>query len=458
MRIHIYHTNDIHSNYDFLKKVHGYLRDHKRENDFYFDSGDYTDLKNIIVQADQGRSAMEMLMSCGLDGMTLGNNEVDMGYEAVAELVSQNAPMIVANVTDNEDSPIPKMLASKIYVRAGKRFLVIGIAPFYKEDMTPSGYNVFSMMGNLKFHPPVELVRKELDNNQGNYDYCILLSHSGCIIEEEIRKELPEVDLFLGGHSHEVKNYKGYSQSGMGEFLGKITLEINDDGITEVENEQLALPKVQDKEFDLLLGQKEQLADDILSRELPAIWDLEFDPFQESELINFVCDCLLKKFEGDLAIMHCGIAEKSMLKPVSRKSLVSIFPSKLNPTMYAIKGKNIVEAVKLSLDEEYIREDGKGPGFRGHVLGTLGFSSNVRISRTPFYMEIDGRRIEPDREYAIVTDDYLQRGTGYPSLRVPNEKAQYHKWFIRDLVQHFLMDHEVFERAKIRREIVGEEE
>ena len=120
--------------------------------------------------------------------------------------------------------------------------------------------------------------------------------------------------------------------------------------------------------------------------------------------------------------------------------------------------KNIVEAVKLSLDEEYIREDGKGPGFRGHVLGTLGFSSNVRISRTPFYMEIDGRRIEPDREYAIVTDDYLQRGTGYPSLRVPNEKAQYHKWFIRDLVQHFLMDHEVFERAKIRREIVGEEE
>lgn len=73
-------------------------------------------------------------------------------------------------------------------------------------------------------------------------------------------------------------------------------------------------------------------------------------------------------------------------------------------------------------------------------------------------MEIDGRRIEPDREYAIVTDDYLQRGTGYPSLRVPNEKAQYHKWFIRDLVQHFLMDHEVFERAKIRREIVGEEE
>lgn len=457
MRIHIYHTNDIHSNYDFLKKVHRYLSENKGENDFYFDSGDYTDLKNAIVQADQGRSAMEMLMSCSLDGMTLGNNEVDMGYEAVAELVNQNAPMIVANVTDNADNPIQNMPASKLYVRAGKRFLVIGIAPFYKEDMTPSGYNVFSMMGNLKFHPPVEPVRKELDKNRGNYDFCILLSHSGYIIDEEIRKELPEVNLCLGGHSHEVRNHKGYSQSGMGEFLGKITLEINGDVITEVENEQLELPEVDNTEFDTLLRQKERLADDILSEELKTIRDLEFEPFHESELINFVCDCLLKKFEGDLAIMHCGIAEKSMLRPVSKKSLVEIFPSKLNPTMYAVKGEYLLEAVKLSFDEEHIREDGRGPGFRGHVLGTLGFSSNVRISREPFYMTIDGTHIEPEREYTIVTDDYLQRGTGYPSLQVPNERAQYHKWFIRDLVQHFLMDYEVFERAKIKREITGGE-
>ncbi len=455
MRVYIYHTNDIHSNYEFLKRVHHYLRVNKSENDLYFDSGDYTDLKNVIVQADQGQSAMEMLMSCGLDGMTLGNNEVDMGYEAVSQLVNQGAPMIVANVTDNQDNLIENMPVSKLFVRAGKRFLVIGIAPYYKEDMTPSGYNVFSMMGNLKFHPPVELVRKELDKEKGNYDYCILLSHSGYIVDEKMRKELPEVDLWLGGHSHEVKSQKGYSQSGMGEFLGKITLEINGDEITEVENEQLTLPEAQNKEFEELLQQKEKLADKILSKELPVIRDLEFNPFRESELINYVCDCLLKKFGGDLAIMHCGIAENSMARPVSRKSLVATFPSKLNPTFYTIKGEGIIEAIKLSFDEAHIREDGRGPGFRGHVLGTLGFSANVRISRNPFYVEVDGKRVEKDREYKIVTDDYLQRGTGYPSLRVPNERAQYHKWFIRDLAQHYLMDSEVFEMSKIKREVNG---
>ena len=50
MRVNIYHTNDIHSNYDFLKRVHNYIRKNKSKNDLYFDSGDYTDLKNIIVQ------------------------------------------------------------------------------------------------------------------------------------------------------------------------------------------------------------------------------------------------------------------------------------------------------------------------------------------------------------------------------------------------------------------------
>ena len=113
MRVNIYHTNDIHSNYDFLKRVHNYIRKNKSKNDLYFDSGDYTDLKNIIVQADQGISAMEMLVSCKLDGMTLGNNEVDLGYEAVAELVRQGNPMMVANVTDNDDNPISGMPASR---------------------------------------------------------------------------------------------------------------------------------------------------------------------------------------------------------------------------------------------------------------------------------------------------------------------------------------------------------
>ena len=62
-----------------------------------------------------------------------------------------------------------------------------------------------------------------------------------------------------------------------------------------------------------------------------------------------------------------------------------------------------------------------------------------------------GCEIDPARVYILVTDDYLQRGSGYPSLAAPDELCRYDKWFIRDMVEHFLTHRELFESARIRR-------
>lgn len=125
------------------------MHKNKKENDFYFDSGDYTDLKSVIVENDKGQAAMRLLSACKLDGSTIGNNEVDLNYESVAKLVECGYSFVVANVTDNYDKHIPGLSTSKIYEKAGKRFLVLGIAPFYNQYM-----------------------------EDGKYDYCILLSHA----------------------------------------------------------------------------------------------------------------------------------------------------------------------------------------------------------------------------------------------------------------------------------------
>ena len=265
-------------------------------------------------------------------------------------------------------------------------------------------------------------------------------------IERYLLDKFKEIDLCLGGHSHEVINEEKLIQTGMGEYLGIINLDKN-----KTESKLIKLNDVSDTEFDLKLDEKKQYADSLLSKELETISDLIFDPYKESELTNFICDALLKEFGGDLAIMHAGISEGSLYKPVSRKSLIENFPSKLNPTIYKTKGRNIIEAVKLSLDDEHIRQNCKGPGFRGKVLGTLGFSHNVKITKSPFTISVNNKPIEEEKEYQIVTDDYLQRGTGYPSLAVENTKAKYHIWFIRDLVQHYLADEEVFNSARIKR-------
>lgn len=450
MQLQIYHTNDIHADFGFLSRVHGYLQDHRGEHDLFFDSGDFTDLKSVIVQSDRGKEAMELMKLCRPEAMALGNNEIDLGSQDLQKLVG--FPLVCANICHNDGTVISGLKSHMILERRGKRFLVIGLAPYYSAQMEPNRYNLFFEMGNIHTTDPIPAVRRILEETKGKYDFSILLSHSGHLVDRVLEKQLPPVDLWLEGHSHAVITEKRYSQSGKGQFLGRVTLEVNEAGIRIVDSQQIQLPEQGSPDFDIRLEKAEAAAEAILSRELPVVRELDFEPFEESALTNFICDCLKKEFGGDLALMHSGISQGPLTRPVSRKSLIETFPSKLNPTIYSISGEKLLEAVKLSLDDAHIRQSGQGPGFRGTVLGCLGFSSNVTLRRWPLEMEIDGQPLEPQKQYTLVTDDYLQRGTGYPSLAVPDREAKFDKRFIRDLVQEYLTDEEVFRRASILRE------
>lgn len=450
MLLQIYHANDIHADFGFLSRVHGYLRDHRGEQDFYFDSGDFTDLKSVIVQSDRGKSALELMALCRPEAMALGNNEIDLGSEDLEKLTA--FPFLCANAVHNDGTVIPGLKSHIILERCGKRFLIIGLAPYYSAQMLPNKYNLFFEMGNIHTTDPIPAVERILEESKGKYDFSILLSHSGHLVDRKLEKQLPPVDLWLEGHSHAVITESRYSQSGRGECLGRVTLELDEAGVRIVDSVQIELPEPGSPAFDARLEMAQATAEEILSQELPVVRELAFDPFRESELTNFICDCLKKEFGGDLALMHSGISEGPLLRPVSRRSLIENFPSKLNPTIYTVSGEKLLTAVKLSLDENHIRQSGQGSGFRGRVLGCLGYSCNVTVTREPFSMEIDGKSVEPGKSYTIVTDDYLQRGTGYPSLAVPDEAARFDKRFIRDLVQEHLTDPEVFRTASISRE------
>ena len=450
MHLNIYHTNDIHADFSFLSRVRAYLSDHREKSDLYFDSGDFLDLKSVLVQADRGRSALELLALCRPEAMAVGNNEIDLGSADLERLAQ--LPMLCANICRNDGTPVPGLKSHVILERCGKRFLVIGLAPYYGAGMIADKYNLFFEMGNLHTIDPVPAVTQILNENRGKYDFSILLSHSGHLVDRELAKRLPPMDLWLGGHSHTVVAEAGYSQSGKGEYLGRVTLDIDEGNIRILDSTQIELPARRSPSFDARLKEAQATADAILSQELPILRELDFDPFRESALTNFICDCLHREFGGDLALMHSGIALGPLRRPVSRKSLIELLPSKLNPTIYTLPGEKLLEAIRRSLDDAHIRQSGQGSGFRGTVLGCLGFSSNVTLHRDPFAVEIDGKPLEPRKDYTIVTDDYLQRGSGYPSLAVPEGEAKFDKRFIRDLVEEYLMNEAVFQAAEVKRE------
>lgn len=448
----IYHTNDIHSNFDFYKKTSAYINENKNDEDLYLDSGDFADLSNFIVQADRGQSALELAFSFKLDAMAIGNNELDLGYDAISNLVNK-FPLLSANVSDGSGNLIEGLKGSIIIRKNDINFLIVALSPYFNSRFKAGAYNTFLRNGNLITTDPYEAIERELDANKGKYDFLILLSHSGLWMDEIFIKKYPQIDLILGGHSHDVRINKKYSQSGRGENLGIIDLSLIDKKLTIKDIGHKYLKDSENTKFDEIHKSKSDLAINILSKEIPAIDSLAFNPYEECQLINFICDSILAEMSGDLAIMHNGIANDSLTKPISRLTLLDTIPSKLNPTKYKVKGSDILKAVILSQDQDYIRKPTSGPGFRGTIIGDLSFSSNVRIQKDPLKITIDNKELDPEKEYTIVSHDYIQRGSIYPSLKTENKNAAWHKLYIRDLMEKYLNNQDIFNQSLIKKKI-----
>lgn len=449
MIINIYHTNDIHSNYEFLRRVHAYIRENKKENDLYLDSGDFLDVSSLLVESDGGISAMKLFMDAKLDCMTIGNNEVDLGLFNLEKLMDEGFPIISANIYSDKLKPLRNLRRSLIIEVEDIKFLILGVSPYFSNNLKYSSYNTFYLLNEIQATNPVEEIKKEFEKYKGQYDHVIFLSHSGHYVDEYL-KEFFKFDLILSGHTHVIISKDNYTMSGKGDTLGKIVIDVDKDNLTVLENIQIDLPEVDNKRFDKILIDKMSFAEKILSKEINAKDDLEFNPFTENRLINFLCDALYKHYDVDFAFMHNGISEGSLSRPMSKLLIHKNFPSKLNPTTFTVKGSNLRKSILQSLDNEFIKQSGEGAGFRGTVLGTLGFSHNVKIKLYPFLVTINGKQLDDDKYYSVVSDDYLQRGTGYTSLRT-FDNIKHDKYFIRDFLMLYLGDDEIYEQSKIKR-------
>lgn len=451
MNIKIFHTNDIHSNFDSYKNMASYIYDNKKEIDLYLDSGDYIDLMSPIVQSDMGMSAIEIAFNFKLDVMAIGNNEIDLGKEAIEKIINKY-PLICANLLDDKYNEIIGLKKSIIIEKMNIKFLIIGLAPYYNQKGRAGAYNSFFSNGNLLTTNPYVAIEKELEKNKNKYDFCILLSHSGFWMDKFFLEKYNDIDLILGGHSHEIIIKEKYSQSGRGDNLGIIELKYFNNSISISDNYHFKINNYTDTiKFDKIYNEKLNFATKILSKEIQSLDNLEYKAYGECRLINFICDSILNEMGGDLSIMHHGIASQSLNKPISKLTILNSLPSKLFPTKYKILGHNIIDAIKLSYNKEYIHSPSIGAGFRGKIKGFLSFSSNVKIYKDPLEIYINNELINPNKLYTIVTDDYIQRGSAYPSLKVPSTEAQYMKIYIRDVVELYLNNRKIFNKSQVLR-------
>ncbi|HID51028.1 MAG TPA: bifunctional metallophosphatase/5'-nucleotidase [Anaerolineae bacterium] len=368
-RLKILHINDLHGHISrftpqgdqpVLSRIVSRLRRvrQKHENDpntavLAMSAGD--DLVGAIFDELMGddpdsfalHAGYRLYSAAGIDVSVLGNHDLDLGTDVLAEAIRKDAqfPVLSANLVSCkwlEGLYYPAAL----WVTKGIRVGIIGL--------TTSAQVRQPDHSNLQIINPVQVIHNMLPAIRPYCDVLIILSHLGYSLasgsvasvsdagDVELARSLPpgSVHLIVGGHTHHILNEQGLTannivnnipivQAGtLGRFVGEVDVTIREEA-TAVTNVRLTptayLPI--DTQFETENVQPLlTLARPLFTRSLGKLIshpDFSTDAVRnsfaagESALVNFITDalvacCRANGYDIDLALVDASIVRRGL--------------------------------------------------------------------------------------------------------------------------------------------------
>ena len=224
----VLHTNDFHNHLTPAQAAFIKEEKAKYENVLLLDAGDAISAGNIGVRPG-GEPILTLMSETGYDAMTLGNREFHVADTLLRLKLSKAVfPVLSANIRWREDKGETLSVAAswtKMLV-SGLRVAVFGLTvPMVTPRMTARLVSAFV------FDDPVETAKVQIARLRPGADVLIALTHIGLREDERLAAACPELDLIIGGHSHNklhephIINGVPIVQAGwFGHYLGETTL------------------------------------------------------------------------------------------------------------------------------------------------------------------------------------------------------------------------------------------
>lgn len=207
----ILHTNDIHSNLmPFDHKTYGpsiggtarraELIRRLQTNDpgaLILDAGDLFQ-GTPFYSVFKGEADHKLAVAAGIEATTIGNHELDNGIDNLKkQIAASGIRMLCCNVFDRASNRLV-FPPYHIFVRNGVMVAVIG-----------SIGNEAWLDADRKYCEPMEcrdqttMVRQVARRIRPYVDLIVVLSHAGIDFDERMAAEIAEIDVIIGGHTHE---------------------------------------------------------------------------------------------------------------------------------------------------------------------------------------------------------------------------------------------------------------
>ena len=430
----IFYVNDIHgriTNMYRIKTMHNLYMSNKPKADIMnLASGD------IMVGADDNTNiaATMFLNSIGVTATALGNHEFDMTPEQLAKN-TQNAKfkLLGINLRVDENNDLHSRL-EKSFVQEvnGNKYAIIGIAPpdLYERIRGNSSRDKVKVDD---FEKTIKDVQNEVKKyREQGINKIIVLSHCGMQKDQRLAKEIEDIDIILGAHTHEL--FEGikegvnlfYSKKGEpviitqagenGMYAGFINVEFNDKGvITKAQNniyetKQFKRDIPLRKAFDIIYGPPEKLG--VIAHADPPPKRRLVDP---NPHMYFIMDAVRSEMGVDLALINAGnIRDYFEAGPIDSRQLFEIVPLKNKVVVHDLSEPELVQALKNGA-KSYIH-----PGFKPSIVIPSGLKYTVTTKgeiKSATYIDKDGKQIpidinnpNPNKIYKVASDDFFASG------------------------------------------------
>lgn len=442
-RLTILHTNDTHSHIDpDSKGLGGILRrkvviDSVRACDPYVrvvDAGDIVQ-GTLYFNLYKGKVENSLMDTLGYDIRILGNHEFDNGSEQLAENLRGSHSTLLSTNYDFS-GPLSGMFQRyRIDTIGEKRVGYIAL------NLNPKGMIMEGSYDGVRYRDIISSANAAaayLKYVEG-VDAVIAITHigynpdgEGTIGDVDLAKASKDIDVIIGGHSHDVidpahpkagkpwriANANGDSvlvaQTGRyGVYIGRIVLNLSDNNSTEYSLIPIdaRLDSRVNRKLEQSLEPYRHGVDSLML--VPTGRRAAVDmPADGPRLLNFVSDFIYnrgnkllaanKLAKADFAIINKGGIRHDMAKgEITEGGLITMMPFTNYIQVVDIKGSDL-----MSVFDVMASTNGNG------VSKGVDVSFDPQTKKT-ISAKLNGKNIDPDKIYRVVTINYLAGGGDY---------------------------------------------
>lgn len=428
-----------------------------------------------------GTAVMEYMNAIGYEAMTIGNHEFDIDQETLISTLSlAEFPIISCNVIDRATGQIPSYVQPYVIIeKMGVKIGLLGMTTTDTEKMSfPEN------IAGIDFIDEKEALTRWVTHLRRveRVDLVIVVGHAGLPYDveptylsrydaqgnplaertavwgwdaQEIAREIPGIDLFLGGHMHrgvahpwiDPVNHtmviQGYAY---GSNLGWITLKI--DSMTKTisgyespamrEGSMITLFEDQfipDEEIGAAIEAQVAIAeagmDEVVGS--AAVYLSRTNVDAQSLMGNTVVDAMRVDVNADFSFLNLGGIRADIASgPVTYRSVFDVMPFDNMVVSFRCTGEFLKRVIEARI----------AGGRHGMIVsgGNVVYSKRYPDGQRVTSLRIGGQPWDPNKIYTVATTDFLMQGNAGLTLltSVPETDITYHQINLRDsIVRYF---------------------